>query len=160
MNYTHNIQNKSAAPKARGKVMPESNMKKDVISGEFYDPQKRPRFNEIASFMRAPVAESLDDVDIGLIGVPFDGGTSFRPGARFGPRGVRQQSCLMRTKSHFSDIAPFELSKVRDLGDVFIDRMYNIEDAHACIERYYQEIGARNIMPLTVGVITPSPIRF
>ncbi|MBH3426146.1 agmatinase [Pseudomonas alkylphenolica] len=131
--------------------MPETTMKKNAIDGSFYDPQKRPRFNEIASFMRAPVAESLNGVDIGLIGVPFDGGTSFKPGARLGPRGVRQQSCLMRTKSHFSEVAPFELCQVRDLGDVFIDHMYNIEDAHACIERYYQEICAHNIMPLTVG---------
>ncbi|KJJ94634.1 agmatinase [Pseudomonas sp. 21] len=131
--------------------MPDSKFKTNFADGAAYDPQKRPRFNEIASFMRAPVAESLDGIDIGLIGVPYDGGTSFKPGARLGPRGVRQQSCLMRTRNHASGIAPFELCTIRDLGDVYLERMYNIEDAHACIEKYYQEVCARNIMPLTVG---------
>lgn len=131
--------------------MSDSKLKTNFSDGTSYDPQKRPRFNEIASFMRAPVADTLDEVDIGLIGVPFDGGTSFKPGARLGPRGVRQQSCLMRTRNHASGIAPFDLCNIRDLGDVYLDRMYNIEDAHACIENYYREICARNIMPLTVG---------
>jgi guanidinopropionase len=125
--------------------------RENFADGTDYDPQKRPRFSEIATFMRAPLASSLDDVDIGMIGVPFDGGTSFKPGARLGPRGVRQQSCLMRTKNHTTGIAPFELCRVKDLGDVFIERMYSLETAHTYIEHFYHEIVKRNIMPLTVG---------
>ncbi|MDH4555965.1 agmatinase [Pseudomonas sp. BN417] len=131
--------------------MPHNRLRTNPVDGTAYDPQKRPRFNEIATFMRAPLAESLDDIDIGLIGVPFDGGTSFRPGARLGPRGIRQQSCLMRTRNHATGVAPFEACRIKDLGDVFIEKMYDIESAHACIERYYQEVCAKYIVPLTVG---------
>ncbi|MFM1568784.1 MAG: arginase family protein, partial [SAR86 cluster bacterium] len=56
-----------------------------------------PRFTEIATFMRAPLAESLDNVDIGLIGVPTDLGVTNRAGARHGPREIRNSSSLMRT---------------------------------------------------------------
>jgi guanidinopropionase len=131
--------------------MVDNTRREHFPDGTDYDPQKRPRFSEIATFMRAPLANSLNDVDIGMIGVPFDGGTSFKPGARMGPRGVRQQSCLMRTKNPASGIAPFEMCRIRDMGDVFIEQMYALEAAHTGIEHYYNEIHRRNIMPLTVG---------
>ena len=53
---------------------------------------------EIPTFMRAPHSESWDDVDLGLVGVPFDGGVTNRTGARHGPREIRNQSSLMRRK--------------------------------------------------------------
>ena len=60
------------------------------------DPMVRPRYTGLASFMRVPYREDWTDVDIGLIGVPFDGGVTNRPGARHGPREIRNQSSLMR----------------------------------------------------------------
>ena len=60
------------------------------------DPQARPRYTGIASFFRAPHTDSLAETDIGLIGVPFDGGVTNRTGARHGPRAVRDQSSLLR----------------------------------------------------------------
>ncbi len=57
---------------------------------------KEPRYTDIATFMRAPLARSLADVDIGLIGVPTDLGVTNRPGARHGPREIRNSSSLMR----------------------------------------------------------------
>lgn len=126
-------------------------MTTDLLSGKPYDPQKRPRFAEIATFMRAPRAEELGEVDIGLVGVPFDGGTSFRPGARMGPRGLRSQSCLLRTRNHFSAVCPFDLCRVRDLGDVLLEDMYDLQGAHRNIEAFYRELVRHGITPLTAG---------
>ena len=62
-----------------------------------YDPMKEPRYAEIATFMRAPLSDTLAEVDIGLIGVPTDLGVTNRPGARHGPREIRNSSSLMRS---------------------------------------------------------------
>ena len=62
--------------------------KPDVAGAGEYDPMKEPRYAEIATFMRAPLARSLVNVDIGLIGVPTDLGVTNRPGARHGPREI------------------------------------------------------------------------
>ena len=71
--------------------------KKPPVGGDKDNPMREPRFSEIATFMRAPLAESLDNVDIGLIGVPTDLGVTNRAGARHGPREIRNSSSLMRT---------------------------------------------------------------
>ena len=70
------------------------------------DPITRPRYTGLPTFMRAPYRESLDDVDIGLIGVPFDGGVTNRPGARHGPREIRNQSSLIRKMNQATGISP------------------------------------------------------
>ena len=72
---------------------------KGVVDGLDYEPMKEPRYAEIATFMRAPLATSLDQVDIGLIGVPTDLGVTNRPGARHGPREIRNSSSLMRAST-------------------------------------------------------------
>ena len=55
-----------------------------------------PRFGGIATFMRLPLIDDLSQLDVAVVGVPFDIGTSNRPGARFGPRGIRSESVLLR----------------------------------------------------------------
>ena len=60
-----------------------------TVDGKEYEPMREPRYAEIATFMRAPLAGSLSEVDIGLIGVPTDLGVTNRPGARHGPRETR-----------------------------------------------------------------------
>ena len=87
---------------------------------EFDNPMARPRFTGIPTFMRTPVADSLAEVDIGLVGVPFDGGTTNRPGARHGPREVRNQSTMMRPHNQANGIAPFDICRVRDAGDAWV----------------------------------------
>ena len=59
--------------------------RRDIL-GEVYEPGQEPRFTDIATFMRTPRVESLDEVDIGIIGIPYDGGLTCRTGARYGPR--------------------------------------------------------------------------
>ena len=69
----------------------------------------RPRYTGLASFMRTPYREDWDGVEIGLIGVPYDGGVTNRPGARHGPREIRNQSSLIRPYHPVSKISPHDL---------------------------------------------------
>ena len=92
-----------------------------------------PRFAGIATFARLPTAEQVGRWDIALVGVPFDGGTSYRPGARFGPSAVRQGSRLLRPYNPAQDSLPFEPAQVVDAGDIACTP-YSIEEAVAAIE--------------------------
>ena len=96
---------------------------------EYTDPMQRPRYTGLPTFMRAPYREDFNDVDIGLIGIPFDGGVTNRTGARHGPREIRNQSSLMRTMHQASGIAPYELARVADLGDAWVQRPFKLEDS-------------------------------
>ena len=73
-----------------------------------------PRFAQPATFMRLPHQTNLSGVDVALLGVPFDSGTSYRSGARLGPREIRAQSSLIRPYSYFQKVAPFETLLVPD----------------------------------------------
>lgn len=73
---------------------------------------KRPRYMGIPTFMRAPFIEDLSEIDIALVGVPFDGGVTNWPGARHGPREVRNQSSLMRTIHPTTRQNPFDLKRI------------------------------------------------
>jgi agmatinase len=77
-----------------------------------------PRFAGPATFARLPTADAVSQWDIAVAGVPFDGGTSYRPGARFGPAAVRQASRLLRPYNPSLDALPFELAQVVDAGDI------------------------------------------
>src|SRR5258705_13431049 len=65
-----------------------------------------PRFAGLSTFMRLPHISDPARLDVALIGVPFDGGTSYRPGARFGPRHIRQQSAIIRPYHPVFDVMP------------------------------------------------------
>jgi guanidinopropionase len=115
------------------------------------DPQGRPRYTGIATFFRTPQADTLDAVDIGLIGVPYDGGVTNRSGARHGPRAVREQSSLMRRMNAATGISPFAGVRVRDLGDCWIERPFALEGALDEIGAFYRDIVAAGVIPLSVG---------
>src|SRR5207245_10907293 len=76
-----------------------------------------PRFGEVATFMRLPIERDPAKLDIALIGVPWDGGTTNRPGARHGPRDIRNMSTLMRRVHHVRLAAPPELLRAGQPGD-------------------------------------------
>ena len=111
-----------------------------------------PRFAGIATFMRLPhvAPADADDVDIGLIGVPWDGGTTNRAGARHGPRQIRDLSTMARNVHHATGIAPFELCNCADLGDTPVNPV-DIDDTLARVTRFYDEVVAQGIVPLTAG---------
>jgi guanidinopropionase len=111
-----------------------------------------PRFAGIATFMRLPYVApaDADDVDIGLIGVPWDGGTTNRAGARHGPRQIRDLSTMARNVHHATGIRPFHLCNCADLGDSPVNPV-DIEDTLGRVEQFYAAVVARGIMPLTAG---------
>ena len=82
------------------------------------DASLEPRFAGLATFARLPMATQVAHWDVGIVGIPFDGGTSYRPGARFGPAAVRQASRLLRPYHPAADALPFALAQVVDAGDV------------------------------------------
>ena len=82
--------------------------------------------------MRQPLRELESDwagTDIGLIGVPFDGGVTNRPGARHGPRALREQSTLMGRINYQTGVKPYDSAQVADLGDVPIEGVYALDRA-------------------------------
>ena len=118
---------------------------------EMTNPQARPRYIGIASFFRSPHTESLADADIGLIGVPFDGGVTNRTGTRHGPRAVREQSTLLRRINAATGVRPFDAARVRDLGDCWIEQPFALDGALAEIAEFYRGVVAAGVIPLSVG---------
>lgn len=91
---------------------------------------KEPRFSGISTFMRLPHIKTLDDVDVAIVGVPFDTGQTFRTGARFGPRAIRNFSSLVRCSSNYHKINIFDYVSAIDYGDIpvvpgFIQETYD-----------------------------------
>ena len=121
------------------------------ILGETFNPMHTSRFSEIPSFMRAPVVRDLSQVDIGIIGIPYDGGLTCRTGARMGPREVRNQSSMMRAINVVTGVRPFELARVGDIGDVHFANMFSLDEAVKDIERYYDSVAAAGVLPLGIG---------
>jgi guanidinopropionase len=117
----------------------------------FADPQALPRYTGIATFFRTPLALDPAEADIGLIGVPFDGGVTNRTGARHGPRSVREQSSLLRRINAATGIAPFAALRVRDLGDCWIEQPYELVTALEEIAGFYRTVLAAGVTPLSVG---------
>jgi len=115
------------------------------------DPMLRPRYTGLASFMRAPYRETWEGVDIGLIGVSFDGGVTNRPGARHGPREIRNQSSLIRRINHATKICPYDLCAVADLGDAWIEKPFELEGALNEIAAFYGRVHEMGITPLSAG---------
>jgi guanidinopropionase len=123
----------------------------DLLGGGAYDPMKQPRYTEIATFMRAPLATTLADVDIGLIGVPTDLGVTNRPGARHGPREIRNASSLMRAFNLGLGVNPYELCRIADIGDVRLSQRYDLEKQVEEIEAFYREVHAAGVLPISAG---------
>ena len=109
-----------------------------------------PRFGGIATMMRLPHVPNAQDLDVAFVGVPFDIGTSNRSGARFGPRQIRTESCLIRPYNMATRAAPFDSLQIADMGDVAINT-FNIEKSMGIIESAYDDILAEDCKPLTMG---------
>lgn len=114
------------------------------------DAAKVPRFAGHATFMRLPAVPSAAGLDIALVGIPWDGGTTNRAGARHGPREVRNLSSLMRAAHHVSGTAPFRIANIADVGDLPVNPI-NLLDGLALIEQGMRGIVATGALPLSVG---------
>jgi len=113
-----------------------------------------PRFAGIPTFMRLPHVpiESAREagVEIGIIGVPWDGGTTNRPGARHGPRQMRDQSTLMRNVHHITGVQPYRAARCADLGDTPVNPV-DLMDSLARIRDFFARVHAAGIVPLSAG---------
>ncbi|MCC7077000.1 MAG: agmatinase [Acidimicrobiia bacterium] len=109
-----------------------------------------PRFAGPATMMRLPSASTARGLDACFIGVPLDVGTSNRPGARFGPRAIRAESCLLRPYNMATGAAPFEALTVADVGDVAINT-YNLAASIGITEAAYDAVLEAGCRALTLG---------
>lgn len=130
----------------------ETNRRKDYAAPSFepVDSKNTPRFAGPATFMRLPVISDPSLVDIAIFGVPWDGGTTNRPGPRHAPRQVRDMSGMIRRVHAVSKVAPYEICRVADLGDAPvnpIDLMVAIES----IGGFAKSIVDAGATPLAIG---------
>lgn len=121
----------------------------------FYSPidsNGTPRFAGIATFMRLPYVsvEEAQNVDVGLIGIPWDGGTTNRAGARHGPRQMRDLSSLMRKYHPVFGFSPYQLANCADLGDAPVNPI-QIDETLDQVENFVSKLVNNKIMPLSAG---------
>lgn len=113
-----------------------------------------PRFAGVATFMRLPHVgpdhPRLPEVEIGIVGLPFDGAVSNRPGARHGPRALRDASTMLRAQNGATGVRPFDAVACADLGDVGPNPV-DVMDTLGRFEAFYAGLAARGIRPLTAG---------
>ena len=109
-----------------------------------------PRFGGPATMMRLPQVSSAKGLDVAFVGVPLDTGTSNRSGARYGPRQIRAESCLIRPYNMATRASPFDTLQIADMGDVAINT-FNLPKSIAIIERAYNDILAHGCKTLTMG---------
>jgi len=102
------------------------------------------------TILGAPHSESLDGLDIALMGVPFDLGVTNRPGARFGPRALRALE-RVSTFHHESHIMPYAQAAIADAGDVALESRYSLDEATDEIESHFHRIMDAGVIPLSVG---------
>lgn len=127
------------------------------MSDPFFKPvsgMELPRFAGVPTFMRLPLVPPgharFGEVDIGIVGLPWDGGTSNRPGARHGPRQLRDYSTMIRAQHPVTGLRPYEKARVADLGDVGPNPV-DLNDTLGRIEEYYARLKAAGVRPLTAG---------
>ena len=109
-----------------------------------------PRYGGIATFARLPMLDQVSSAGVAVLGAPFDAGVSYRPGARFGPAGVREGSRLLRPYHPGLDISPFDATQVVDAGDVGMNP-YDIGAAIETLQHEAEQFGARGTKLVTVG---------
>ena len=128
-----------------------------MIPNTFFQPvdcMELPRFAGIPSFMRLPHlgfdSVEINDVNFGLIGVPWDAGTTNRSGPRHGPRQMRDLSTMIRAMNGATRIKPFEMANFADLGDAPVNPA-DIQDCMHRITEFYKKIKSKGIIPMTIG---------
>jgi guanidinopropionase len=135
----------------------EKSLEVDVQYDTFFQPVsgiEMPRFAGMPTFMRLPHlsldAPETKRVELGILGVPWDGGTSNRPGPRHGPRQLRDLSTMVRALNPASGINPFILANCADLGDVSPNPV-DLEDSMDRVASFFKNLQKRNIIPMTAG---------
>ncbi len=108
------------------------------------------RFSGPNTFMRLPQASSLDGLDVAILGVPMDIGTSWRSGTRFGPKQIRSESAMIRPYNMSNGAAPFDHLQIADIGDLAINT-FSLADSLRIIKESYDGILAQGVIPVAMG---------
>ncbi|MGI5835616.1 MAG: agmatinase [Chloroflexota bacterium] len=109
-----------------------------------------PRFAGLSTFARLPYTQNLQGADVAIFGVPYDGGTTFRPGARFGPQGIRQASRLLRAYNYALDVQPFDDLSAVDYGDLALIP-FDIEETYTMVEEQLSVLYDNDTFPVALG---------
>ena len=86
-----------------------------------------------------------------MIGVPYDGGVTNRPGSRHGPREVRNASSMMHKINQATGVCPYDLARIADIGDCFVERPFQLEGAHEEIGKFFKSVVDAGLVPLSAG---------
>ncbi|MCG8636917.1 MAG: agmatinase [Desulfobacterales bacterium] len=116
-----------------------------------YDSMEAPRYCGIPTFMRAPYTRDFNEIDIALLGIPYDGAVEARSGARQGPRQIRDYSSMMRKIHHVTRINPYALCRVGDVGDVPFKQIFDVESSHRDIQGFIEKLLSASVIPLSAG---------
>jgi agmatinase len=108
------------------------------------------RFIGIATFLKAPLLKDVAEPTVGLVGIPFDGGSSRTGGSRFGPRGVREASFRVSGYNPEFDVRPYDVHNLADCGDMLVSP-FSITDTYRSIERGLKSLLDRGIVPIAIG---------
>lgn len=114
------------------------------------DAQITPRFAGSPTFFRLPYQADWKSLAVAICGIPFDGAASFRPGARFGPRAVREMSSLLRPYNRVLEVDPYKVLNCADVGDCPVNPFNAIETLEL-IARRFREMASAGITPLSFG---------
>ncbi|SDO89492.1 agmatinase [Desulforhopalus singaporensis] len=125
-------------------------MSDKIITYQPVDSLRSPRFSGVRTFMRLPHGDGLEDADVAVFGVPFDTGVSFRPGARFGPAAIRDESIILKPYCPITDVNIVENISVLDYGDIDTVPGY-IDDSFTAIEEKMVEICGSGVIPVCMG---------
>jgi hypothetical protein len=109
-----------------------------------------PLYSGVRTLLSAPLQQDLGALDVALVGVPFDLGVVNRPGARFGPRAVREISSV-GPYHHHTRVLPAMLCRIGDVGDVELQRRHSLDEGIEEIERYFHRLVDAGVTPLSVG---------
>ncbi len=124
-----------------------------IITGDTVGPVDAtvvPRYGGEATFARLPRLQDVAQADVAIIGVPFDSGVSYRPGARFGPSHIRESSRLLRPYNPALQVPVFAGQQVADAGDLAVNP-FSIDEAIATVERGARALLERAPFLLTLG---------
>ena len=114
------------------------------------DATQVPRYGGPATFARLPRIDEVSRADVAILGIPFDSGVSYRPGARFGPGHIRASSKLLRPYNPAQEVFPFGAQQVADAGDIGVNP-FDLEQAIADIDTGVTQLRADGATVLTLG---------
>ena len=124
-----------------------------MSEARFNQPQggnEMPRFAGHASMFRLPIQATAEGLDIALVGVPLDIGTSNRGGSRFGPREIRSESVMVRPYGMYTGAAPFDSFQIADVGDVALNT-FNLLKSIDIIEEHFNSLLASGAKTVAMG---------